>query len=98
MIERKKEFFSLNEILNKEKAFKNFRKAIKEAEVIEKFYFIFPDLKKIAVPKKIKNKMLFLKVENSVWRNELRLKSNLMKKKINEYFNDIVVNAIKFIN
>jgi hypothetical protein len=88
---------SLYEVINNEAEFDTIRKKAKEYEIIEKFKEIFPELKKIVEAKRIEKGKLFLRVENSVWRSELNFKQELMITKINKYFNEEVINRIKFI-
>ncbi len=70
---------------------------VTEGEAVTKFAEIFPDFKKIAKAKKINNKTLFLRVENSVWRSELNLHKATIIKKINDYFGKEIVKNIRFI-
>jgi len=46
----------------------------------------------------IEKRSLFIKVENSVWRNELNLQRRIIIEKINKYFDKDVVQTIKFIS
>jgi hypothetical protein len=91
-----KDFKSLPEILGKEKAFENVRKAAKEYDVLEKFGEIFPDLKKVAQAVKIEKGVLFLRVENSVWRSELKFRQESLIEKINKKFNEKIVKSVRF--
>lgn len=91
-------FKSLPDILGKEKAFEKVRKAAKEYDVIEKFSEIFPDLKKVAEAVKIENGVLFLRVENSVWRSELKFRQTNLIDKINKKFNEKIVKTVRFIS
>ncbi len=88
---------SLYEIINFEPEFKRVRTLIYETMVIEKFYEIFPNYEKIALPIKIKKKVLTLKVENPVWRNELFFQKELLVEKINDFFGDKRINQIIFL-
>ena len=92
-----KDFKSLQDVFGKEKAFEKVRTAAKEYEVLEKFSEIFPDLKKVADAVKIEKGVLFLKVENSVWKSELKFRQTTIIEKINKKFNDPVVKTIRFI-
>ncbi|OGU35335.1 MAG: hypothetical protein A2068_00915 [Ignavibacteria bacterium GWB2_35_6b] len=92
-----KDFKSLQEVLGKEKAFEKVRTAAKEYEVLEKFSEIFPDLKKVADAVKIEKGVLFLKVENSVWKSELKFRQTTIIEKINKKFNEAIVKTIRFI-
>jgi hypothetical protein len=90
-------FKNLNEILSGEKEFDKFRTAISSYEVIERFSEIFPELNKIIVPVKIVKSVLFLRVDNSVWRSELNFRREILIKKINVFFKKEIVKSIKFI-
>lgn len=92
------EFKSISEIIKKEKAFDALRETAKEADVVERFNELFPDLSKVAKAVKVKQKTLFLRVENSVWRSELNYKQQLMIKKINDLIGENVVTSIRFIS
>ena len=87
---------SIGDILKKEPAFSKFIKSVKENDVVERFDEIFPDLSKIAKAVRVKNGALFLEVENSVWKSELNLNKNILIKKINNFFNDQIINSIRF--
>lgn len=91
------DFRNLNEILGEEKEFEKFRNAIKEYEVIELFFEIFPELEKIIEPVRITKSILYLRVDNSVWRSELNFRKELLIKKINNHFQKNLVKSIKFI-
>jgi hypothetical protein len=88
---------SIAEVINNEDALKNIRELIRKADVIEEFNVIFPDLKKIAKAVKIEKKVLFLSVENSVWRSELKFKQKVIIDKINNHFNETIIKSVKFI-
>lgn len=91
------DFRSVSEILNNEEAFKKVISFVKDYELIENFGTFFPDLKKIVVPVKIENKKLFIRVENSVWRNELMIRQEILINKINTLLNRNAVEKIKFL-
>lgn len=86
----------LGEVLGKAKEFAKLRHAVMENDAAEKFAEIFPELKPIAEAVKVKKGVLFLRVENSVWKNELNLKRDILIKRINEYLNTEVVKSIRF--
>ena len=92
------DFKSLPDIIGKEKAFEKVRVAAKEYDVLEKFLEIFPDLKKVAEAVKIEHGVLFLRVENSVWRSELKFRQSSLIEKINKKFNDQIVKSVRFIS
>lgn len=91
-------FKSLSEILSSSNEFDKFRKAARENDVIDKFFEIVPGLKGVAEPVKLERKILFLKVENSVWRSELNLKQKFLTAKINRFFDEDLIQNIKFIS
>lgn len=90
-------FKSVAEVLGKEEEFSNLRETVKNYDAAEKFEIIFPELKQIAQAVKVEKKILFLKVENSVWKSELNLKKNLIAEKINKFFGEEVIKTIKFL-
>lgn len=90
-------FKSVSEIIGGEKEFSNLRETVKNVDLAESFEKIFPELKLIAQAVRVEKKTLFLKVENSVWKSELNLKKNLIVEKINRFFGDEVIKAIKFL-
>jgi len=90
-------FRSINEVLDKEKEFEKLRESLKNYNVADEFEKIFPELKVIAKAIKVEKQVLFLKVENSVWKSELNFQKNLLIEKINRYFNDSVLKSIKFL-
>jgi hypothetical protein len=80
---------SIADVLFNEKEFSKIVKTANQEEVILKFHDVFPELKKIAQAVKFTKSVLFLRVENSVWRNELNLKQEAMIKKIKKHFNKV---------
>lgn len=88
---------SVFDVINEDKEFKNFRNAAKNFDVIEKFSEIFPDLEKITKAVKVEKKVLFLHVENSVWRSELNLRQKLMVERVNAFFKEEIIKTVKFI-
>ena len=89
-------FLSIADIIKSDPGLAGIRKVIKESDVIINFYKIFPEWEKIAAPKKVEKKVLYLKVENAAWRNELKFKEELILRKVNKYFNDERIKWIKF--
>jgi hypothetical protein len=86
----------IGEVLGKAKEFEKLRNAVMENDAAEKFAEIFPELTPIAEAVKVKKGTLYLRVENSVWKNELNLKRNILIKRINEYLNTEIVKSIRF--
>lgn len=94
--EKDNTFKSVTEIISKDKAFEKVRIAAKEYEAVDRFGEIFPDLTKIAKAQKVNDGVLYLKVENSVWRSELNFRKQLLIEKINKYFGKRIIKTIKF--
>jgi|GEM_PF-604181 len=88
---------SIAELFASEPGLRKINAFVKENEVIEKFFDIFPKLETIVEPQKIEKRMLVLKVENPAWRNELFLQKELLVEKINDYFGERRLNIIKLI-
>jgi hypothetical protein len=91
-------FRKISDVINEEKDFEKIKTAAENFDVVEKFAEIFPELKKVTEAVKINNNMLFLRVENSVWRSELNFKQKILVEKINNYFGKKVIKAIKFVS
>ena len=91
-------FISLGEAIEREPSLSKLRDTIKDSDVIINFYEIFNDLKKIAVPKKVKKNILYLYVENSVWRSELKFKEQIIIDKINDFIKEDRIKKIKFVS
>lgn len=90
-------FRTINDVLNKEAEFTNLRESLKNYNIVDEFEKIFPELKPIAQAIKVEKQILFLRVENSVWKSELNLRKNLIAEKINKHFNGLVIKTIKFL-
>jgi len=88
---------SLAELLASEPGLRKINSFIKNNEVIEKFYEIFPAFEQIVEPQKVERKILLLKVENPAWRNELFLQKEKLVEIINEFFGEKRINYLKFI-
>ncbi len=91
-------FRSISDVLFKEKEFSKIVAKAKEEEIVQKFSKIFPELVEIAKAIKFNRNILFLRVENSVWRSELNLKQQAIISKIKKHFNNIKIDKIKFIS
>lgn len=92
-----KEFKSVADVL-KEKDFSKFRHSVKENDVVINFDKIFPELSKTVKSSNINKGILYLMVDNSVLRNELYLKKNLMIEKINNHYKQKIIVDVKFTN
>ena len=90
-------FKTIDDVINTEREFANLKESIKNYDIVDSFSKIFPELSLIANAVKVEKKILYLRVENSVWRSELSFRKNLIVEKINIYFNEVIVKTIKFI-
>jgi hypothetical protein len=93
-----KQFKSITDIIGRDKAFAKFRKSIREQDVQVEFHNIFPDLKRTVTVSNVNKGVLYLSVQNSVLKNELFFKKKIVLQKINDYFNQPVIDDIKFSN
>ena len=93
-----KRFKSITEIINEDEELSELRKVTKGFRVVEEFNSIFPDLIKVAKPVKVEKKILFLKVENSVWRSELNFQQKIIVEKINKYFSEQLIKTVRFVS
>ncbi len=91
------DFRSIEEIFNTDTALTNVRNFVKQADVVLMFPKIFPDIKKFVDAVKLEKQVLFLRVENSVWRSELKFRQKLIIERINNHCAENVVKSIKFI-
>ena len=91
-----KGFSRLSDIIRTEPAFEGLRKNIQETEVIDSFNEIFPDFSKVVKVKKVEKKVLYLSVENSVWRSELKFRESIIIEKINTFFKEERIKYLKF--
>jgi hypothetical protein len=91
------DFRSIEEIFNTDTALTNVRNFVKQADVVLLFPKIFPDIKKFVDAVKLEKQVLFLRVENSVWRSELKFRQKLIIERINNHCGENVVKSIKFI-
>lgn len=91
-------FLSLGEIINNEPALRSVRNVIKKSDVIIDFNKILPNMDKIVMPVKVVKKALYLKVENSICRSELKFKEQIIISKINNYYKEERINSIRFLS
>jgi len=89
-------FKSLKDVFRSEPQLSNVRRMVKSAEVVLDFYRIFPELEKVVKPENVDKMFLKIKVENSVWRSELKFKEFEIVRKINNYYNEERIKGIKF--
>ena len=90
-------FRSIPEVIKEEKAFSAVRRKALEYDIKSEFKNIFPELKSIAKAVKVEKTVLYLHVENSVWRSELNFKKKQIIEKVNSHFGEEVVKYIKFV-
>jgi len=91
-------FVSIKEALNSNPGLAGIRSSLKKSEVTEKFFNIFPELKKLVEPAGVNGKVLLLKVESSVLRSELNFNQSSMIEKINKYFKEERINSVRFVS
>jgi hypothetical protein len=91
-------FKSLKDVFISDPNLVNVRNVVKSSDVIIDFYKIFPDMKKVVVPLKLDKMFLKIRVENSVFRSELKFKEQEIVDKINKFYNEERVKGIKFTN
>jgi hypothetical protein len=87
---------SISEVFKQDAALGNVRNFVRQAEVILLFSEIFPDLKNIAKAVKMDKGFLILRVENSIWRSELKFRQKYIIERINSYFDENIIKSIKF--
>ncbi len=92
-----KGFKSISDIIGREREFEGLRVTLKNYNLIDEFEKIFPELKPIAKAVRVEKKILYLRVDNSVWKSELHLRKNILVTKINKYLNEEVIKTIKFL-
>ena len=90
-------FRSIPDVIKEDKAFSAVRKKALEYDIKSEFNKIFPELAAIAKAVKVEKNILYIHVENSVWRSELNFKKNLIIEKVNHHFESEVVKHIKFV-
>jgi len=88
---------SIKDVFNNDKGLSKIREFVKQADIVTKFSDIFPDLKKIVKAAKIENGILFLRVENSIWRSELKFRQKFIVERVNKHFNEDIIKTIKFL-
>ncbi|OGU77319.1 MAG: hypothetical protein A2V93_11770 [Ignavibacteria bacterium RBG_16_34_14] len=89
-------FVSIKEALNTNPELSNIRNIVKQSEVVEKFFSVFPEMEKVVTPVRVNKKVLMLKVESSVLRSELKFNESLMVETINKFFNEERVRSVRF--
>jgi len=88
---------SIAELLQSEPGLRKINSFVKNNEVIEKFFEIFPAFEKIVEPQKVERKILLLKVENPARRHELFLQKEKLVENINNFFGEKRINFLKLI-
>ncbi len=89
-------FKSIAEILEGNPGLAGVRKTIKQSDVVLEFYKIFPEMKKVVKPLKVDKMILFINVENSILRSEIKFRESLMVSKVNNYFKEERIKGIRF--
>ena len=91
-------FISIKDALNTNPGLTSVRNTLKQSEVIEKFFSVFPEMEKVVKPVNVIKKTLLLSVESSVLKSELKFNQAIMIEKINKYFNEERVTSIRFVS
>lgn len=91
-------FRSVSQIIANEPSLKKVRELLRNDEIMHKFFEIFPDLKNHVHPDKVTKGTLYIKVDNSVLRSELKFHDNEMLSKINEFFHEERIKKIRFFS
>ena len=89
-------FKSIAEIFEGNPELAAVRKTVKQSDVILEFFKIFPELKKVVKPVKVNKELLFISVENSILRSELKFSESLFVSKVNNYFKEERIKGIRF--
>jgi hypothetical protein len=90
-------FRTIIDVIDKEKEFEKLRVSLQNYNVVDEFEKIFPELKLIAKAVKLEKQVLFLRVDNSVWKSELNFQKTILIEKINKHFNEVVIKSLKFL-
>ncbi len=90
-------FKSLKDVFNNDPELMNIRNLVKSNDITNDFPIIFPELKKIVSSAKTNKSILVLKIENPIWRQELKNIEESMITRINKFYNEKRVTKIRFI-
>jgi hypothetical protein len=90
-------FKTIEDVISREKEFTNLRETLKNFNIVEEFSKIFPELSAIANAVKVEKKILYLSVDNSVWKSELNFRKSMITEKINLHFGEEILKSIKFL-
>ncbi len=90
-------FNSLSDIIDQNPGLSGLRKVLKQSEVVNSFYEIFPEFQKIVTAVKVEKKTMYLSAESSAWKSELKFKDQLIIEKINNHFHEERVKWIRFV-
>jgi hypothetical protein len=91
-------FRRISDVIQKEKDFESIRRLSEAQDVMEKFVELFPELRAFAAPVRFEKGTLNLKVENSVWRSELKFNQATLIEKLNKHFKENIVKTIRFVS
>jgi hypothetical protein len=89
-------FKSIGEIIAENPGLAGVRKTVKQSDVILEFFKIFPEMKKVVKPVKVYKNLLFISVENSILRSELKFRESQLVSKVNKHFNEERIKGIRF--
>ena len=94
--EKTDQAISVGEIIATAPLLKKVHELLLNGEVIENFFAIFPGLQGIATPAKFEKKILYINVDYSVLKGELKFHDTEIVKKINEFFKEERVKKVRF--
>lgn len=89
-------FKSLKDVFNKDPELSNIRNLVKSNDIINDFSIIFPELKKIVSSAKTNKNTLTLKIENPIWRQELKNQEESLINRINKFYDEVRITKIRF--
>ncbi len=89
-------FKSFAEIFEGNPGLEPVRRTVKQSDVVLEFYKIFPEMKKVIKPLKVEKKILFISVDNSILRSEIKFGESLLVSKVNKYFKEERIKGIRF--
>ncbi len=90
-------FKSFGEAFNGSKELSAMRSAVKNLDALNLANDLFAAMGIPGAAKRVEYQSLFVHIEDSVWKNELRFNQKKILDNINSHFKEQVVNSIKFI-
>ncbi len=91
-------FHKISEIFKNDPGLANIRRTLKQSDIVNDFEKIFPELIKIAEATKVERNCIYLRVQNSVWRSELKFREGQLITKINNFYKEERIKYIRFVS